>query len=290
MKNLTIFRSHPGWVPNLAVLFENLSVPGKLGYSWKVLRDGLPYIRVGDNIFLTIEHQKKLIPASAVNAELKIRSEKKEAEQGFKPGKKQTSEIKEDILIEFAAKAFVTSKLTNIWINLKEDLLCIETASNSITEDIIPLLIRELRFTGRRLETENLPSTLMRALIIDGVEREFECGNSCVLQDIHGEKFIAYKNENLDTEEVANYVKCGKIPEKLEIVFNGDSASFTLNKNMVISKIQISDMEIAPDSYQTKEEYFDAEFTIHAGICIEIINALLAVLGEQRLIEEKDAA
>lgn len=37
MKNLTIFRSTASWVPNLEGLSENLSVPGKLGYSWKVL-------------------------------------------------------------------------------------------------------------------------------------------------------------------------------------------------------------------------------------------------------------
>lgn len=290
MKNLTIFRSTAGWVPNLEGLNENLSVPGKLGYSWKVLREGLPYIRVGDNIFLTVEHQKKLVPSSVVNAELKLRLQNFESAQGFKPGKTQTKEIKEGILIEFAAKAFVTSKLINVWINTKENLLCIETTSNAIVEDIIPLLIRNLGFTGRSLDTERLPIVFMTTLIIDGVDREFECGNSCVLQDIAGGKFIAYKNENLDTEEVATYFKTGKMPEKLEISFKGGLTYFTLNKNLVISKISIMDKEINKDSYETPEDYFDSEFAIRAGTCIEIINALLEVLGEQKLIEEKDAA
>lgn len=290
MKNLTIFRSTASWVPNLEGLSENLSVPGKLGYSWKVLREGLPYIRVGDNIFLTVEHQKKLIPSSVINAELKLRSEKMEAEQGYKVGKKQKHDLKEAILIELNEKAFVTSKLINVWINTKENLLCIETTSGAIVDDIIPLLIRNLGFTGRSLDTERLPIAFMTTLIIDGVDREFECGNSCVLQDIAGGKFIAYKNENLDTEEVATYVKTGKRPEKLEISFKVGLTYFTLDKNLMISKISIMDKEINKDSYETPEDYFDAEFAIRAGTCIEIINALLEVLGEQKLIEEKDAA
>lgn len=290
MRNLTIFRSTAGWQPDLENLNNNLSVPGNVGFAWKVLRDGLPYIRVGDNIILTIEHQKKLIPSSVVNAELKIRSEKMETAQGYKVGKKQKRDLKEAILIELNEKAFVTSKLINIWINLKEDLLCIETTSGAIVDDIIPLLIRELGFKGRKLDTENLPSSLMRTLIVDGSEGEFESGNSCVLKDIVVGSLISYKNEDLYTEAVEKYVSAGKIPEKLEVVFRNESAFFTLDKNLVISKIVIHDEEINPDLYATSEYYFDAEFTIRSGMCVEIINALLEVLGEQKLIEEKDAA
>ncbi len=290
MKNLTIFRSTSGWVPNFEGLNENLSVPGKLGYSWKVLREGLPYIRVGDNILLTVEHQKKLIPSSVVNAELKLRLQNFESAQGFKPGKTQTKEIKEAILIEFADKAFVTRKLINVWINTKENILCIETTSGAIVGDIIPLLIRDLGFKGRRLETEIRPSAFMRSLMIAGAEREFERGNFCILKDVHGEKFITYKNEDLSAEEVINYVLQGRYPEKLEISFECGLTYFTLDQNLVISKIFIKEKEINKDSYETPEEYFDAEFAIHAGACVEIINALIAVLGEQELIEEKDAA
>ena len=82
MKNLTIYRSQAGWVPNLEDLQSNLSIPGKLGYSWKILRDGLPYIPVGENILLTLEFQSKLIPVQVVNAELKKQLEKIEADQG----------------------------------------------------------------------------------------------------------------------------------------------------------------------------------------------------------------
>lgn len=290
MKNLTIFRSTAGWLPNILKFEENLSAPGKLGYSWRILREGLPYIWFGSDIFLTCEHQKKLIPASVVNTELKIRSEKIESEQGYRIGKKQKHDLKETILIELNEKAFVTSKLTNVWINLKEDLLCIETTSSAITDDIIHLLIRDLGFKGRRLETDKRPSVFMRSLMVEGVEREFERGSCCILKDVRGEKFITYKNEDLSTEKVINYVLEGRFPEKLEIEFNGGQAIFTLDKNLVISKIVIPDMEIDRDSYQTPEDYFDAEFTIRAGMCVEIINALINALGEKKLIEEKDAA
>ena len=57
MKNLTIYRSPIGWVPELERLREEISVPGKIGYAWKELRNGDPSIEVSKNIMLVGEKQ-----------------------------------------------------------------------------------------------------------------------------------------------------------------------------------------------------------------------------------------
>lgn len=290
MKNLTIFRSSYGYTPELDKLDGNLSIPGKLGYSWKILREGLPYIRVGDNILLTCELQKKLIPASVVNKELKIRSEKIQQDQDYKIGKKQLRDLKETILNEFYAKAFVTSKFINVWINLTCNFLCIETTSQTIADDVITRLIRDLGYSGNYIETEVMPSELMRKIILaDENTAPFSAGRSCVLEDTRDNKSIQYKNEELYTDEIRHYLSNGKAPQKLEIYFKGGSAIFTLDSGMVLSKISIPDIVQQSNDFGTDEDYFDNEFTIRSGQCTKIIMALIETLGEHTSSAKKAA-
>lgn len=289
MKNLTIYRSQAGWVPNLEDLQSNLSIPGKLGYSWKILRDGLPYIPVGENILLTLEFQSKLIPVQVVNAELKKQLEKIEADQGYKAGKKQKFDIKQAIIMKLHEQAFVTSKLTNVWINIEHDLMCIETTSQNLADEVISRLVHDLKYSGRPVITKTKPISFMRQIIADVVIGNLELGESCVLS-AEGQKTIHFKNENLDTREVRNYLAEGRFPKKLELSLDSGKATFTIDESLKISKIVLPDITNERGEFETESDFFDSTFTIRAGQCIEIINALMSTLGEQLIINDKEAA
>ncbi len=289
MKNLTIYRSQAGWVPNLEDLQSNLSIPGKLGYSWKILRDGLPHIRVGGNILLTLEFQSKLIPAQVVNAELKKQLEKIEADQGYKAGKKQKFDIKQTIIMKLHEQAFVTSKLTNVWINIEHDLMCIETTSESLADEVIARLIRDLKYSGRPVITTTKPMAFIRQIISEVFVDNFALGESCVLV-ADGQKSINFKNERLDTKAVANYLAEGRFPKKLELSLDSGKATFTIDESLKISKIVLPDITNERGEFETEEDFFDSTFTIRAGQCVEIINALMSTLEEQLLIKEEAVA
>lgn len=289
MRNLTIYRTRAGWIPNFEDLQSNLSIPGKLGYSWKILRDGLPYIRVGENILLTLEFQSKLIPAQVINAELKKQLEKIEADQGYKAGKKQKSDIKQAVIMKLHEQAFVTSRCTNVWINIEHDLMCIETTSQNLADDVISRLIHDLKYSGRPVITTIKPVAFMRQIITEVVIGNFELGNSCVLS-AEGQKTIHFKNEILDTKEVRNYLAEGRFPKKLELSLDSGKATFTIDDSLKISKIVLPDITNERGEFETEEDYFDSTFTIRSGQCVEIINALMSTLGEQLLIKEEDAA
>lgn len=283
MKNLTIFRSQKGWTPDFEKLNSNLSVPGNLGYSWKVLREGLPYIRVAGNILLTLEFQSKLIPAQVVNSELKKQLEKIEAFQGYKAGKKQKHDLKQGVIMKLHEQAFVTSKFTEVWINTEHDLLCIETTSQSVADEVISRLIRDLEYSGRPIITTTKPVAFMRQIISEVFIDNFALGESCVLV-ADGQKSINFRNEILGTREVNNYITNGRNPKKLELSFDDGKAIFTIDENLRISKIILPDITNERGEFETDEDFFDSTFTIRAGQCVEIINALLSTLGEQPLI------
>lgn len=289
MKNLTIFRSSPEWKPDFGLLDSNLSIPGKLGYSWKVLRDGLPYIRVGQNILLTLEFQSKLIPAQVVNAELKKELEEIESLQGYKAGKKQKRDINEAIIKKLHEQAFVTSRCTNVWINTEHDLMCIETTSQNLADEVISRLIHDLKYSGRPVITTTKPMDFMRQIISEVFIDNFALGESCVLV-ADGQKSINFKNERLDTKAVANYLAEGRFPKKLELSLDSGKATFTIDESLKISKIVLPDITNDKSESETEEDFFDSTFTIRSGQCIEIINALMSTLGEQLIINDKEAA
>jgi len=126
----------------------------------------------------------------------------------------------------------------------------------------------------------------MRKMIDEVVLNDFELGSSCVLSAL-GEKTIHYKNESLDTVAVRNYLAEGRNPTKLELSFRGDEAIFTIDENLKISKISLPDIKNERSEGETEEDYFDSTFTIMAGQCIEIINALIEQLGEQSLDQQQ---
>lgn len=294
MKNLTIYKSEKGWKPNFELLRNNLSIPGKIGFGWQLMRDDNPVITVGSNHLIVCEKQEKLLPASVINQELKIRIAQIETEQGYKVGKKMKRDLKEQITEELYSKAFNVSKFFNVWINTDHDLMCIETTSESVADNVMSQLIKDLDWRGNRFVTNRPADFLMRQLILsdDQSVGNFSIGESCVLQDREeNSKEITYKNEALDTGIVADYVMEGKRPVKLEIVLNDDEKGcvFTIDSNYVISKITLPDLVENRSEFDTDDEYFDSEFSIRAGQCIGVINALIETLDSEESESQEDA-
>ena len=280
MKNLTIYRSPQGWVPDIDLLMNHIT-KNALGYSWKALRDGDPFIRVGDSMLLVSELQRKLLPASVINRELKIRLQNIESTQGYKPGKKQIRDMKEGVTEELYAKAFVTSKFTNVWIDLKNDMLCIDTTSDTTSSEIWKALYQHIGYEGHLLKTADPASKLMRSLIFDecGADEDFLLDRSCVLQDEEG-RSIKYKNIRLvDSDEVRKNVMTGFRPKKLAVNYD-DKLVASINDNLTISSISLSGIDaIDKSEFETEDERIDAEFALITAECSAFINALIKSLG-----------
>jgi len=293
MKNLTIYKSEKGWKPNFELLRNNLSIPGKIGFGWQLMRDDNPVITVGSNHLIVCEKQEKLLPASVINQELKIRIAQIETEQGYKVGKKMKRDLKEQITEELYVKAFTVSKFYNVWINTDHDLMCIETTSESVADNVMSQLIKDLDWRGNRFVTNRPADFLMRQLILsdDSSVGNFSLGASCVLQDRdeNGKK-ITYENESLNSGVVSNYVMEGKKPVKLEVMIDGGECIFTIDNNYVISKITLPDIVENRSDFDTDDDYFDNQFAISAGQCIGIINALIETLDSEESESQEEVA
>ena len=63
-------------------------------------------LAVGGHFLVALMVEQKLLPSSVVNEVAADKAEQSEAQQGFKPGRKQMKEIKEAVLQELLPRAF----------------------------------------------------------------------------------------------------------------------------------------------------------------------------------------
>ncbi|QDQ87727.1 hypothetical protein FMZ60_09075 [Alcaligenaceae bacterium SJ-26] len=105
-KNLQVYRLPSPWNITAEALEAQLAAhayqPGsgleaqRLG--WIAPREGGSLVHeVGRQLLIALRAEKKLLPASVVNQVAKARAAELEEQQGFKPGRKQMKDLKEQV-------------------------------------------------------------------------------------------------------------------------------------------------------------------------------------------------
>src|SRR5690606_27321157 len=105
-KNLKVFRLAPSWSVSLDALetaLEKLAYrPGNslemqtLGWVPPFEGSGLAY-SVQGHVFLSLRAEKKLLPSTVINQVTRAKALEIEEQQGFKPGRRQLKELKEQV-------------------------------------------------------------------------------------------------------------------------------------------------------------------------------------------------
>src|SRR5690625_2082089 len=117
---------------------------------------------VDGQYLLALRTEKKLLPATVVNQFAKTRAIEIEDQQGYKPGRKQMKDLKEQIRDELLPKAFSLYKDTNLWIDTRNKWVAIDSASSGPADEIIGLLTKVLQpFPLTPVFTETPPASAM---------------------------------------------------------------------------------------------------------------------------------
>jgi recombination associated protein RdgC len=288
MKNLTIFKTEKGWTPTAEFdrLINNLSEPNQTGTGWQVLHDGTPLIDINGQIMLIMEVQEKKVPPAVLKRETQLRLEKLAQSTGnagvLKSGKIR-KEIMNTVYNELYARAFLTSKLTKVWVDSVNGYLCIDSVSETNIAQAMKLLsfFRNTRIVP--LETVYHPRQTMRKLLLGEVESEhFYVGNSCEIYDrkLPGRSII-YKNEQLSSQELMTQLQNGRAVKKLSLEFD-DKIRFVLHENLCISGIKIIEAIEDAEEYESAEAKFNADFIIMTGMYSELIGAVVEALGGEQ--------
>ena len=263
--------------------------------GWAPPRDGGDLVHaVNGQMLLTFQTQKKLLPTAVVNAAVKARAAEAEEQQGFKPGRKQLRELKEQITEELLPKAFSTTSRTAVWIDPVNGWLAIDAGSSAKADAVIGYLFKSIDPLDLvALQTTVSPVAAMTEwLINDQAPAGFTIDQDLQLEAASESKAtVRYVRHPLDPEDLGRHIAAGKRCTKLAMTWN-DRVSFELTDSMTIKRVSALDVlkETANGSSTNEAERFDADFALMAGELAQLLGGLVDALGGERTPDACDIA
>ena len=296
-KNLQLYRLPSPWNIDLAKLEERLAKrPFQRCGSQDMATRGFCSPNRSEALVLAANRQwlialrteQKLLPASVVNQVAADRAEELEAQQGFKPGRKQIKELKEAVTQELLPRAFPRRYTTFAWIDPVGGWLVVDAASTAKADELIETLREVLdELPLRLLDTELSPSSAMADWLAGGAApANFTIDCDCELRAVSDEKAVVrYVHHSLEGDEIPNHLAAGKVPTKLGLSFD-DRISFVLTERLEIKRLGF--LDVVQDEAEKAaggmggDEQFEADFVLMTAELARFLPCLVEVLGGER--------
>jgi len=246
--------------------------------------DGALVHRVGDQWLIALGVEQRLLPAAVVKQEAEERAEDIAAQQGFKPGRKQMRELREQITQEFLPRAFTRRRKVFAWIDPVRGWLAVDAASRKRAEDVLETLRDALDTLPLALvRTERSPAASMADWLAGGeAPAGFTIDQDCELRSLTEDKAaVRYVRHALDGDEVRGHLEAGKLPTRLALTFD-DRISFVLTETLEIKRVDFLDVvkeRVEDAGADDAQALFDASFALMTAELARLLPALLDVLG-----------
>ena len=261
--------------------------------GWVSPRDnGMLVHTVNRQMLLQLGTEKKLLPSTVINQVTKARAVELEEQQGFKPGRKQMKELKEQVTDELLPRAFSIQRSTNVWIDPVNGWLVIDAAGAAKADEVFKLLLKSLEtLPFASLHTERSPLSAMTDwLAADEAPAGFTVDQDTELRSTgEGKATVRYVRHTLEPEDVRRHIAGGKQCTRLAMTW-ADRVSFVLTESLAIKRVAALDVlkENTESSTQNEDERFDTDFALMTGELAKMIAELVEALGGEE--QQKKAA
>ena len=231
--------------------------------------DGELLVTVNRQWLLALGVEQKLLPATVIRQYTQARLDDLETRQGFKPGRVQARDLREQVTAELLPRAFVKRGLVYAWIDPINRWLVVDAASPSKAEEVLDHLKLTLEdLPLRLLRTRTSPSAAMTAWVAgrDAPSR-FCIDRDCELRAAGLEKAVVrYVRHALDGREVAEHIASGKTVTRLGITWR-DRVSFILTEQLQVKRLAFLDVlkQEAEERTDGGDDLFEANFALMSG-------------------------
>ncbi|CAD6521815.1 Recombination-associated protein RdgC [Paraburkholderia metrosideri] len=257
-------------------------------HGWASPRDNDSLVvALNGQMLLMFRTEKKLLPASVVTQVTKERALELEDQQGFKPGRKQMRELKEQVTDELLPRAFSIRRDTRVWIDGRNGWLVIDAASQAVADEVRGLLVKSIdQLPLGTVRVTQSPVAAMTEWLLSGEgPAGFSLDQDTELRSPNeGNATVRYVGHTLDAEDMRRHIEAGKQCMRLAMTWN-DRVSFVLTPSLTIKRIAALDVlkEASDPTAQNDDERFDSDFTLMTAELDRMLTGLLDALGgEQR--------
>ncbi|MDM8356580.1 recombination-associated protein RdgC [Pandoraea communis] len=243
--------------------------------------------RVEHQYLLTLRTEKKLLPGSVINQFVRAKAEELEEQQGFKPGRKQMRELKEQVTDELLPRAFGIHRDTRVWLDLDNRFLVVDAASTGAADQVRSALLKATDIPLGSLELNHPPVAVMTSwLSANEAPSNLTIDQDVELRSNANEKAaVRYVHHPLDGEDIRQHIEGGKRSTKLAMTWK-DRISFVLTEDFTIKRIAPLDiLKDAADPAEGEAERFDADFRLMSGELANLLKDLIEAIGGERVAD-----
>lgn len=293
-RNLKIYRLTAHWATQIDTMGEALKSHAFAGsddlsataQGWVTPRenDDRLAVPVQGQYLLALRLEKKLLPATVINQETKARARLLEAEQGYKPGRKQTKDLKQSVTDEFMPRAFRIARDIGVWVDPVNRWLVVDAASSGQAEEVLSALGKALYpYPVEPLRLTHSVAGLMTSWMIAGQAPDgFSLDPESQWQSTgDSAAVIRYTRHALNDDAISRHVQAGYQCTRLALTWQ-DRISFVLTETADCKRVNALDIlqeRSSAESGTTPEEKLDSDFMLMTAELNHLLVALNEALG-----------
>ncbi|HDL7734742.1 TPA: recombination-associated protein RdgC [Yersinia enterocolitica] len=235
-------------------------------------------------ILITLQCEKKDLPAPVIARELASKVERLEQEQHRKLKKTEKDSLKDEVIQTLLPRAFSKYSTTSLWINAGAGLIIIDAASARKAENALALLRKTMGSLPVVPLTLNTPIelTLTEWLRSGAAPAGFVLQEEAELKAVLEQGgILRSKHQDLVTDEISGHIAAGKLVTKLALEWQG-RINFMLSDDGSLKKVKYSATLLEQNDDIDREDYaqrFDADFILMTGELAALIADLVTALG-----------
>ena len=236
--------------------------------------------RVNGADLLRLRSQSRVLPAAVINEELEARIEEFRSRMQEAPTPREKRRLKAEARDELMPKAMLKSDRIWGYVDLKEKVLGIDTALDSVAERFLRRLQASIDGVNIRPLQFMLPvEELLTGVFFDDAPKQFSLGRECRMQDLaDAGSIVRWTDFDLSDKTIRDHVANGMRLTHLAIVYD-NVMSCVLNENGVISKIRFLGMDDDVENHKDPLARQDAEFVLITGTLRNLLGDLKKQLG-----------
>lgn len=232
----------------------------------------------GNRVWLKLQKQERILPATVINAELAEKVAQIEQETGSPVGKKAQQDLKQEIIHRLLPQAFTKNSFIHGVVCLDDKLVLVDASADGTAE----LFLATLRKAIESLPVLPLSRSSIAAHLTDWVQNQnapesMELLEEAELKDMSEDgSVLRCKNQDLGADEIINHIDKGKLVTKLALSWD-ETLSCLLQEDLAIKRIKFADVlreqneDIPKDQLAAKQ---DADFTLMVGELVRFVEYL----------------
>jgi len=227
-----------------------------------------------------LRSQSRVLPAAVINEELEARIEEFRNRMQEAPNPREKRRLKAEARDELMPKAMPKSDRIWGYVDLKEKVLGIDTALDSVAERFLRRMQASLDGINiRPLQFMKPVDELLTGVFFEDAPRQFSLGRECRMQDLgDAASKVRWTDFDLSDKSIRDHVANGMRLTHLSIVYD-NIMSFVLDENGVLSKLKFVGMDDDNEDHNDPLARQDAEFVLVTGTLRNLLGDLKKQLG-----------